>query len=247
MDDYARPELLCDTAWLAAHLNDPALRLIDCGMPDAYSRAHIPSAVGLPHPYLKGEKSLFGMPPEQFEGLMAERGIANESPVVLYDDNASLYAARVWWAFDHFGHPNARVLNGGFNQWLHEGRPLTSQVPRPPRSQFRASVSEAQLCTLDGLRGSLGDPSTGSGQDPSTGSSRPVGTSTVVWDVRSSEEWTGENDRGNKRRGHVPGAVHLEWRELMQGPPGRQFKPAAELRRMLAARGITPDKRVVTY
>ncbi|MBI3953945.1 MAG: sulfurtransferase [Chloroflexi bacterium] len=237
MEDYAHPELLCSTAWLAEHLNDPSLRIIDCGMPDAYARAHIPGAVGLPHPYLKGDQSLFVMPPQQFEELMAARGVANDSPVVLYDDNASLYAARVWWVCDHFGHRNVRVLNGGFNKWLHEGRPLTSQVPRPARSQFRATLNDTLLCTLDGVRAGLDDPSTGSGQAPAT----------VVWDVRSREEWTGENDRGNKRRGHVPGAVHLEWRELMEGPPERQFKPAAELRRMLAARGITPAKRVVTY
>ncbi len=229
MDDYAHPELLCDTAWLSGRLNDPALRLIDCGMPDAYNRAHIPGALGLPHPYLKGDKSLLVMPAAQFEGLMAERGIGNDSQVVLYDDNASLYSARVWWVFDHFGHRNVKVLNGGFNRWLHEGRALTSQAPRPPRSQFRASVSDTHLCTIEGLRGVVGDPAT------------------VVWDVRSQEEWTGANDRGNKRRGHVPGAVHLEWRELMEGPPERRFKPAAELRRMLAERGITPEKRLVTY
>ncbi|MSQ33816.1 MAG: sulfurtransferase [Dehalococcoidia bacterium] len=229
INDYAHPELLCDTAWLAAHLNDPALRLIDCGMPDAYNRAHLPGAVGLPHPYLKGDKSPFVMAPQQFEGLMAERGIANDSPVILYDDNASLYAARVWWVFDHFGYRNVKVLNGGFNRWLHEARPLTSQAPRPARSQFRATVSDTHLCTLDGLSGGVGDPAT------------------VVWDVRSQEEWMGENNRGNQRRGHVPGAVHLEWRELMEGPPERRFKPAAELRRMLAERGITPDKRVITY
>jgi thiosulfate/3-mercaptopyruvate sulfurtransferase len=236
MDTYAHPELLCDTAWLAEHLDDPGLCIVDCGMPDGYKRAHIPSAVGLPHPYLKGDKSLFVMPPEQFEEVMSARGIANDSLVVLYDDDASHFAARAWWAFDHFGHRNVKVLNGGFNKWLHEDRPLTADVSQPARSRFRAVVDGARLCTVDGLRACTNDPSTSSGQVP-----------TVIWDVRTREEYVGENDRGNRRRGHVPGAVNLEWREFMQGPPEYKFRPAADMRRMLAAIGVTPEKRVVTY
>ena len=229
MEDYAHPELLAETEWLAGHLDDPSVRIIDCGMPDAYNRCHVPGAVGLPHPYLKGDQSLFVMPPAQFEELMAARGVSNETTVVLYDDNASLYAARVWWVFDHFGHRNVKVIDGGLNKWLHEGRPLTAQASHPPRAAFHARVDDSRLCTLESLRDCLDDPST------------------VVWDVRSREEWTGQNDRGNRRRGHVPGAVHLEWRDLMEGPPERKFKPAAVLRQMLAERGITPDKRIVTY
>ena len=230
MAGYARPDLLCDTAWLAEHLHDPELRIIDCGMPDAYNRAHIPGAVGLPHPYLKGKAdSLHVMPGPEFEELMEARGIGNDSTVVLYDDNASLYAARVWWVFDHFGHTRARVLNGGFNRWLHEGRPMTAQVPHVTRSTFNAVEDNHGLCTLDELRSCIDDPSV------------------VVWDVRTSQEWTGEADRGNSRRGHVPGAVHLEWRNLMEGPPERRFKPAEELGRIVSALGLTPENRVVTY
>ncbi|MEE9284426.1 MAG: sulfurtransferase [Dehalococcoidia bacterium] len=230
MTGYAHPDLLCDTDWLEAHLGDPDLRIIDCGMPDAYARAHIPGAVGLPHPFLKGRGgSLHVMPAPEFEALVGERGVSNDSLVVLYDDNASLYAARVWWVFDHFGHADVRVLNGGFNRWLHQGRPLTSQVPRPVPATFRAKPGLSGLCDLGGLRSAIGDPGA------------------VIWDVRSREEWTGENDRGNLRRGHVPDAVHLEWRALMEGPPERRFKPADELERLVAPLGITPDKRVIIY
>ena len=230
MSDYARPELLCDTEWLQKHLDDPDLRIIDCGMPDAYSRAHIPGAVGLEHPYLKGrEERLLVMPAAELEEVMMARGVSNRSTVVVYDDNASLHAARVWWVLDRYGHTNVRVLNGGFNRWLHEGRPLTSQVPHPPAAVFKAAQRDDGLCTLEGMRTAVG------------------GSDVVLWDVRSPEEWTGENDRGNRRKGHVPGAVHLEWRDLMEGPPNRGFKPPDALRRMVADLGITPEKRVVTY
>ena len=228
-ENYPRSELLCDTAWLQQHLDDPAIRIIDCGMPDAYNRAHILGAVGLPHPYLKGKDSPFIMDTQEFSELMAVRGVSNDTLVILYDDNASLYAARVWWCLDHYGHTSAKVLNGGFNKWLYEKRPLTAVVPHPELGRFRARAKQEGCCTLDGLRQGIGDPNV------------------VIWDTRSQEEWTGENDRGNKRKGRVPGAVHLEWRHLMEGPPERKFKPAEELRRMFAGLGITPEKRVVTY
>lgn len=226
---YARPEMLCETAWLQEHLEDPSIRIIDCGMPDAYNRAHIPGAVGLPHPYLKGPDGIHVMSAEQFEELMSARGVSNDHLVILYDDNASLYAARVFWVFDHFGHTNVKVLNGGFNKWLHEGRPITSLVPRPQRTVFKARETDTHLCRLDDLRGCVGDPNV------------------VIWDVRTPEEYTGQNDRGNKRRGHVPGAVHLEWRQLMHGPPERTFKSAEEMRQLLEPLGVLSGKPVVTY
>ena len=123
---------------------------------------------------------------------------------MLYDDNASLHAARVWWVFEHFGHREVRVVDGGLNAWLHEGRALTSEVPRPEPARFEPRVDDAAHCLLEDLRAIVeAGPEAGAGPQ--------------IWDTRSDGEWTGENDRGNERAGHVPGAKHLEWVTLMDG------------------------------
>lgn len=226
-------ELLVSTDWLAEHLEGAGREfvLIDAGEAVAYRRAHIPGAVGVPHPYLKAHDDRnHVMPPAEFEELAASLGVSDGTPVVIYDDNASLHAARVWWVFDYYGHPDLRVVDGGFNAWLAEGRPLTSQVPRPARGTFTARPHEAAVCRLDDLKAAV-----------------EGGAAPQLWDLRSDGEWTGEELRGNQRGGHVPGAKHLEWRNLMQGPPARRFRPREEIEAMLREAGIDPSVPTVTY
>jgi len=226
-------ELLVSTEWLAAHLDGAGREfvLIDAGEAVAYRRAHVPGAVGVPHPYLKASDNQNQlMPLAEFEELAGSLGISNEMPVVIYDDNASLHAARVWWVFDHFGHSDVRVVDGGFNAWLHEGRPLTSQVPRPERAVFTAREEAATACALEELKQIVED-----------------GLPSQIWDLRSDGEWTGVELRGNLRGGHVPGARHLEWRQLMQGPPARRFRPLEEIESLLRDAGIDPAAPTVTY
>lgn len=228
----ASSELLTSTEWLADHLDGAGsdFALIDAGEAVAYRRAHIPGAVGLPHPYWKGaEQGALVMQPAEFEALAGRLGISNETPVVVYDDNASLHAARAWWVLEHFGHRDVRVVDGGLNAWLHEGRPLTSEVPQPEPATFEAHVDDSAHCLVDDLRAVV------------------ERGGTQIWDTRSDGEWTGENDRGNKRAGHVPGAKHLEWIRLMQGPPARRFRPLDEIRALLEAAGIDPEAETVTY
>lgn len=227
------PDLLVSTGWLADHL-DGAGRdfvLIDAGEAVAYRRAHIPGAVGLPHPYLKGSQDRgHVMPPAEFEELAASLGISNDTPVVIYDDNASLHAARVWWVFDYYGHRDLRLVDGGFNAWLDEGRVLTSLVPRMPRGSYLPGPQRAAVCTLDELKTAVEGPA-----------------APQVWDLRSDGEWTGAELRGNQRGGHIPGAKHLEWRSLVQGPPARRFRPREEIVAMLREAGIDPAAPTITY
>lgn len=223
--------LLVTTTWLADRLDDDAFVLIDCGEPLAYRRVHIPGAVGVPHPYLKAaEDPLHVLSADEFERFVRAAGISSGTPVILYDDNASLHAARVWWVFDLYGHTQVRVLDGGFNAWLDEGWPLTSQLPHPEPGDLTAHLDDRCLCRIDELTAAL------------DGGSPPQ-----IWDTRSDAEWTGENDRGNRRAGHVPGAHHLEWSRLMEGPPARRFRPLDEIRRQLVDAGIHPEAETVTY
>jgi len=96
LDPAAQSPLLVTTQWLADRLESPDFVLVDAGEAVAYRRVHIPGAVGVPHPYLKGRGSKLVMPPEEFEPLVQHWGVSNDTPVIIYDDNASLHAARVW-------------------------------------------------------------------------------------------------------------------------------------------------------
>ena len=230
-------DLLTTTDWLADHLGGAGsdFALIDAGEAVAYRRAHVPGAVGLPHPYLKGrDNGRLVMTAPEFEALMGRLGVSNDTPVVIYDDNASLHAARVWWVFEHFGHRDVRVVDGGLNAWLHEGRPLTGAPARPEPATFEARVDDGAHCTIDDLLGIVEDGPDAPGAPQ-------------IWDTRSDGEWDGSNDRGNARAGHVPGAKHLEWLRLMQGPPSRRFRPLDEIRELLAGAGIDPEAATVTY
>jgi len=231
-EEYARPDMLVDADWLDQHLDDPALRIVDADYPEAYARAHIPGAVGhlSRNIYLKtAEGETFLMAPDQFAETMSKMGIGDDTAVIAYDSHMSLYAARFWWALNHYGHTNVRILNGGWHSWLADGRPMTMATPKaaPARLTPRRDVEVLATCEL---------------------MTEAVGRAdTVLLDVRTEGEWTGSLDRGNLRRGHVPGAVHVEWVNFMTDDERKVFKPAAELREMLRARGVTPDKNVYTY
>jgi len=234
--DYARPELLAEPQWLLEHLDDPQVRIIDCARLEADRRAHIPGAVCLPvHYYIKeppppGEEfGTFVMPPEQFAPLMGSLGVDNETLVVAYDDNNSLLAARLWWVLKYYGHTKAKVLNGGWHRWLTEGRPVTFHASRPAPRSFVARPNPDVIADADFLLQHYAAPSW------------------CVLDARTDEEWDGRNDRGNRRRGHVPAARHLEWIRFVSRDDRRVFLPAEELRRLLDDAGVPRDAPVITY
>ncbi len=229
--DYARPELLADTEWLAAHLDDPSLRIVDCDEFPAYQRMHIKGAIGLRvHHYLKDGGGVHLMPPEAFERVMASHGIGSEHTVMAYDGMGGLYAARLWWALDYYGHTDVKVLNGGFKKWSDEGRPITMEQPHVEPAPFRVHPGPDSLCTLDDVRAAIDDPDT------------------VIWDIRARGEHTGEDQRQNRRGGRIPGAVHMEWLDLT-APPVRSglLLPADEIARKLESIGITPEKQVLVH
>ena len=229
--DYARPELLADADWLEAHLDNSNVRVIDCTTFDLYQKAHIKNAVGLRvNPYIKdSDDTLHVMPPDQFAKLMGDLGVGPDTTVVTYDTAGGVPASRMWWVLNYYGHTNAKVLNGGWEKWFHEGRPVSRDIPKVSAPAFVPAANEDLLCPL------------------SYGKSHVEDSRVLYLDMRSDGEWTGEVTRGNKRSGHIPGAVHLEWTNFMNAEPNRTWKSAPELKALLDAAGVTPDKEIITY
>jgi thiosulfate/3-mercaptopyruvate sulfurtransferase len=238
---YARPELLVDTDWLQDRLLEPRVRVVDCGFWASYTRAHIPGAVGIRRDhYLKdptpGSTSI--ETPEQFAAEMAGLGIGNETQVVAYDDFGGLWAARLWWALNYYGHQNVVVLDGGWRKWLRERRPITDTKPEMAEATFTPTANPSLIATADQIMAEC---------IPDDANAVAAKSGEVLLDVRTIEEYTGENDRGNARAGHMPGATHLEWLNFVTDDDIQEFRPASELREILEAAGVTQDKKVTTY
>lgn len=230
LEGYTRPEMLAGTDWLAEHLDDPQVRIVDCGPPEAYARAHIPGAVALPvHHYLKGPDNVHVMDSGAFAAAMGRLGIGNDSLVVGYDENGGNWGARLWWALRYYGFDNARVLDGGWDAWLAEGRRLSRNVPRPQPATFTSGIRPDALARLEDVRACINAPGA------------------VVLDVRSPEEYTGEERRTNQRVGHIPGAVNIEWSRALTDDGRRTWRPAAELRVLYEAAGVTPDHDIIVH
>jgi thiosulfate/3-mercaptopyruvate sulfurtransferase len=226
--DYANPQLLVDTEWLAAHLDDEDLRLIDVRSAQLYEASHVPGAISLAaHGSIpRAENGDMGTP-EAFTQLAQSMGIDARSHVVVYDAPGAQMGATAW-AFLYYGHTNVSVLDGGFQKWSSEGRPTTLTPGNYPQGHFEAETVEGLFCSLDHAKqvhGSAG---------------------TIFWDVRSEGEYAGTEARGNARPGHITGAIHLEWTELLD-PESQTFKTGPELRALLDSRGITPESEIDCY
>lgn len=232
-NDYARPEMLVETGWLAAHLNDAGLRVVDMGVPDGYFRAHIPSAV---HPgpershWLKDPTDpLHVMRADAFRELMEGWGIGDTTLVIAYDEDGGHQAARLWSVMRHYGHDTCKILNGVWNKWLAEGRPATQAARSYSRATFTPKPRTGVFLDVDEMKALVGSPKA------------------QLLDVRSQGEWEGTTTRGNRRTGHIPGAAHLEWLESVTADGVKSFRSAADIRKRLAAAGVKGDKPVVTY
>lgn len=227
---YAHPEYLATTDWLADHLEDPNVVVVDQDLPDAYGRVHIPGAVVYQDHYFK---DLAGAPhiqdPRTFASAMESLGIGDDTTVVAYDSDGNHVAARLLWALNYYGHDDVKVLDGGFQKWFAEGRPLTREVPKPGPATFTSRPVAEVFSDKDDVLACTTD------------------SGAIMLDVRSDGEWDGTNARGTARGGRIGNSVHLEWKNFLTSGDVPVIKPADELREMLEAVGVTPDKNVVAY
>lgn len=233
--EYARPELLVEPAWVLEHRNDPGIVIIDCdGLQAFQTRGHIPGAVALPvHPYFRNIETNHGVAtPEQTETILQSLGVNQDSKVILYDSQGGVLAARTWWVLWYYGHENAALINGGWPAWIASRLPTTREHPQVTPGNWKATVHEDRITSCD-----LMLPAIQSGE-------------IVTLDVRSYEEWSGANPAPNihnQQEGHIPGAIHIEWREFVDWDNATRFKPAIAILRRFKEAGLPFDKPIVPY
>jgi thiosulfate/3-mercaptopyruvate sulfurtransferase len=242
--EYAHPETLVSTDWVAQNLNNPNVRIVESDEDVLlYDVGHIPGAVKLDwQADLQDPIVRDFIGPEQFAQLMGRLGITPETTVVFYGDRNNWWAAYAYWFFKLNGHDRAKIMNGGRQKWIAEGRPLTQEVPHYAPTQYpvpavRDEIRALQPEVLEFIGG---------------GAARglPAGRSLV--DVRSPREYSGEllhmadyPQEGALRGGHIPGAKSIPWGQAAN--PDGTFKSAPELRQLYGGQGVTPENDVIVY
>jgi len=236
---YASSEALVTTEWVAEHVNDPAVRIVESNEdPLLYSSGHIPYAVEVDWTRdLNDPLRRDYLNKESFEALMSRIGVTPDTTVVFYGDRNNWWAAYALWVFTLFGHTNARIMDGGRIKWTAENRPLTKEVPTFPATQYQAK--ERDDVKDRAFREQVLEHAQRKGK---------------MIDVRSPQEYSGERlhmpdypNEGALRGGHIPGARNIPWARAVDVETGA-FKPAAELRAIYEGEaGLSPNDNVVVY
>lgn len=250
MSGYAHPECLVDTRWVAEHLDDPGIRLVEViwgeyagwGMP-AYASGHIPGAVAWDFAEdLQNSSMSDVVDKDALEALLSRSGITPETTIILYSGLNNLLATFAFWLLKIYRHRDVRLLDGDRQKWLDENRPLARDVPTFVPTEYRLPEPNWSIrASREDILRSLGNEDN------------------LLVDARSPEMYLGDNTAGAARGGHIPGAVNLPAR-AQTGVDGSfvgwhvptvqqdgTFKSAEELRSLFDGLRITPDKTLITY
>jgi thiosulfate/3-mercaptopyruvate sulfurtransferase len=227
---YARPDLLVETAWLASRTGDAGLRIVDL-RPRGYDEGHIPGAVWLDNNWIRNPKAPpdFLPTPAEFEALMARLGVGPATRVVAYDERGGIYATRLWWILNYYGHTNVAVLNGGWVKWTLEQRAAAADVPKvSAQTPFRVKASVTRHATAGDVLAAINKPGV------------------KIVDARTQAEIDGKDLRGIKRGGFIESSIPVYWEDTLD-PTTKAFKPAADITKLYRDRGILPSDEVITY
>ena len=242
--EYARPDALVSTRWVEEHLGDANVRVVESDEDVLlYEQGHVPGSVKLDwHTDLQDPIVRDYVGRERFAELCAERGISNDTTVVLYGDKNNWWATYAFWVFQLFGHTNAKIMNGGRQKWIEEGRPLEREAPTYPRAEYTAPERDDKEIRAfrEEVMGLLG------------ADRKMLKEGAALVDVRSGPEFTGEMlhmvnypQEGAQRAGHIPGARSIPWATAVR--EDGTFKSAEDLRQNYESQGVTSDKDVVAY
>ena len=223
--------LILEPSALQQMLPDENLLLISVCQHKVFITQHIPGSVLIrPAQLVCGIEPATGKLPsaEQLGEVFSKAGLTDQSHVIAYDDEGGGWAGRLIWTLDVIGHQNYSYLNGGLIAWIKAGYPLTSGEPTLADSNYTANINRSVAADLDEVQNSITDPKS------------------VVWDVRAEEEFNGSKKTA-LRNGHIPGAVNLDWLELMD--PNNDFRliPLPKIKERLLSLGITEDKQIITH
>ena len=235
MADYANPNVLVDTEWVAQHGQDDNVRLLEVDVDTtAYDQGHIEGAVGINwQSQLQDGVRRDLTSKEDFEKLLSESGVGNDTTVVVYGDNNNWFAAWAYWQLKYYGHKDARVMDGGRAKWLAEGRPTTTDAVSHAAASYTAQEPDCSIRALrDYITSNL--------------------SNLELVDVRSPAEYSGEllapehlPQEGAQRGGHIPGAANVPWATAVA--EDGTFKSADELNEIYGGKGISGDKEIVAY
>jgi len=229
MSAFSDLPLLIEPSDLASRLSAPELILVDLTNAARYAEGHIPGAR-----FVDPKRTQLGQPPapgllpawSELEALFGELGHHPDAVYVLYDDEGGPWAGRFGWLLDLIGHRAWHHLDGGLHSWLAEGRELSQAVPAPVGGPLPLQRHDEVLASREYLLEHLNDDNL------------------TIWDARSPAEYRGEKVLA-ARGGHIPGAVNLEWTDCQDRD--RALRLREDLREMLVARGITPEREIVTH
>ncbi len=235
----AHPESIISTDWVAEHMDDGGVRLVEVDVDTAaYDQGHIPGAVGWNWTsQLNDTLTRNLLDRQQMEKLLGESGIGRDTTVVLYGDNNNWFATYAFWQMRMYGHCALKMMDGGRQKWIAEGRPTTAEVPTHPACVYTASDPDTSLrATRDYV---LEVASTQN--------------NTGLVDVRAPAEYSGEllapanlPQEGSQRGGHIPGAANVPWASAVNEADGT-FKSVEELREIYGGKGIRGDSETITY
>jgi thiosulfate/3-mercaptopyruvate sulfurtransferase len=233
---YAK-SVLVSTDWLVEHLDDSSVVVAEVDEnPDLYDDGHISGAVKLHWKEdLQDPVERDLVDKGEFERLMSSLGIGNDATLVVYGDKNNWFAAYAYWYLKIYGHDDVRVLDGGRQKWIDEGRELTTDVPQVQSATYTAQERDESIRAYrDAVRETIGD-----------------GGKALV-DVRSPQEYSGDliappgyEQEGAQRAGHIPSAASIPWAQAVRDDG--TFKSADELRQLYGGKGVTQDKSVTAY
>jgi thiosulfate/3-mercaptopyruvate sulfurtransferase len=236
MADYAHPEALVTTDWVAQHATDPNVRVVEVDVDTkAYDESHVPGAYAWAwNTQLCDSVRRDILSKEQFEELMSATGVAPNTTLVIYGDNNNWFAAWALWQAKIYGHSDVRLMNGGRKKWLAEGRELSTETPQAERTKYQAKDADLSLrAFLPQVQKASAERSSG------------------MVDVRSPQEYSGEIlappglPETCQRGGHIPGARSIPWGKACNDDG--TFKSADELKALYGGEGIDGSKPVIAY
>lgn len=237
MAEYVHPDVLVSTQWVADHLADPNIRVVESDEDVLlYEVGHVENAIKIDwQTDLQDQLVRDYIDKDKFEQLLSEKGIANDSTVVFYGDKSNWWACYALWVFKLFGHENCLIMNGGRQKWIEEDRPITKDVPNFPKTDYKVSgINES-------IRAFRDDVAT------------HIGSGNPLIDVRSPKEYSGEllhmeayPQEGALRGGHIPGAANVPWATAAN--EDGTFKSADELRSIyMQDKGLKEGDDIIAY